>query len=79
MQPRNDLWPREEMVFHVTNSGYFSSLRAGEGCCCEPGSNEKREVLEEVLEELSSRPTREEEAENVDGVEEDEADAGEGA
>lgn len=66
------------MVFHVTKRGYCSSRRAGEGCW-ERRPKEKKEVLEEVLEELSSRPRREEEAENEDGVEEVEAEAGEGA
>ena len=26
MHPRSDLWPCFEIVFHVTNRGYFSSL-----------------------------------------------------
>lgn len=66
------------MVFHVTKSGYCSSLKAGEGCS-DRRPKEKKEVLDEVLEELSSKPKRDEAGENDDGVEEDEADAGDGA
>ena len=77
MQPRRDLWPRVEMVFHVTKRGYCS-LRAGEGCF-DRRPNEKMEVDEEVLEAGSAELKREEESETDEGMEEVEADAGEGA
>lgn len=78
MQPRRDLWPRVDIVFHVTKRGYCSALRAGEGCF-DRRPKEKMEVVEEVLEEVSSKPRREDESETDEGMEEVEADAGEGA
>ena len=79
MQPRRDLFPRGEMVFQVTKSGYSSSLgrAAGEGCWDRRLPKEKKEVLEEDL-DASPRAARDDAVEREDGVEEDEPDEGEG-
>lgn len=65
MQPRSDLWPRLETVFHVTKRG--CSFWAGDAG--ERREKEKKEEIEEDL-ELSYKAAREEVAERDDGVEE---------
>lgn len=66
MQPRRDLWPRLETVFHVTNRG-CSSFRAGEDT--ERREKEKNEELDEDLDVLL-KAAWEEVVESEDGVEE---------
>ena len=78
MQPRSDLCPRDEMVFHVTKRGYSSSLNreAGEGCWERRLPKEKNEVLDDDL-DASPRAAREDVVESVDGVDDEEPDEGE--
>lgn len=79
MQPRRDLWPRLETVFHVTKRGCSFWVVGGEededadadadADAGERREKEKNEEMEEDL-ELSYRAAREEVAEREDGVEE---------
>ena len=55
------------MVFHVTNRGYSSTFRAGEGCCERLGK-ENREDLDEDF-ESPPRAACEDVVEDEDGVE----------
>ncbi len=74
MHPRSDLWPLEEMVFQVTNSGCASSFgAAGEGCL--ERLKEKKDELDEDLESVF-KAAWDEVAESEDGVEADEAEEG---
>lgn len=72
MHPLRDLWPLELTVFHVTNNG-CSSL-----CVADRRINEKGEDLEDDF-EFSLNPVRLELAEDVEGEDEEEALAGDGA
>lgn len=81
MHPRRLLFPlRGDTVFHVTNRGCSSSLggAAGDGCCELRLPKLKKEVLDEDFEVLS-RAVLEEVVEREEGVEDEEAEAGETA
>ena len=67
MQPRRDLCPRVETVFHVTKRGCSCSGLIGG--VEEVGGNEEKEELEEDF-DVSVRAVREEVAEREDGVDE---------
>lgn len=78
MQPRSDLWPREEIVFQVTKRGWASSFGSGGGAAgegCLERLNEKKEELEDVL-ELVFKAAWDEFVEREEGVKEDEDDEG---
>lgn len=62
-------------MFHVTKSGYSSSLRTGEGCC-ERLAKEKKDEFEEDL-EASPSAALDDEVDSEEGVEAVEALAGE--
>jgi len=79
MQPRSDLYPFDETVFHVTKRGCSSSFSgaAGEGCCERRLPKEKNEVLDEDL-DASPKAARDEVVDSDEGVEEDDPEAGDG-
>lgn len=67
MQPRRDLCPWVEMVFHVTNRGCSWSVLIG-GVEEVDGKKEKEELEEDF--DVSVRAVREEVADRDDGVDE---------
>ncbi len=70
------MWPALDTVFHVTKSGYSSSLRAGDACW-ERRAKGKNEEFEDDFEfEESRSPALDDEVDREEGVEAVEALAG---
>lgn len=79
MQPRKFFEPLLVRVFHVTNKGWSSAELAGLSCRLSRRGREKKDDREDDFDVAEEASVAAEDAETVDGTEEDDAVDGLGA